>query len=153
MSGTLPRRLGALAVVLVLLAGPATAADSGADLRQFAAHVGLSDGDSFVATVEALRTSGHLPRNYVTKRRAERLGWHPGADLCRVAAGDEIGGDRFMDHAHQLPETAGRRWREADLDEHCGRRGGHRLIWSNDGLYFVTVDHYRSFVPVPAGPP
>ncbi|MBV8535208.1 MAG: ribonuclease, partial [Alphaproteobacteria bacterium] len=92
---------------------------------------------------------GHLPSNYVTKRRAERLGWHAGADLCRVAPGDAIGGDRFQDHAHQLPEAAGRRWREADLDEHCGRRGTHRLIWSNDGLYFVTVDHYRSFVPVP----
>ncbi len=153
MSSTLPRRLCAFAVPVLLFAGPATAADSSADLRQFAARVGLSDVGGFVATVEALRMSGHLPPNYVTKRRAERLGWHPGRDLCRVAPGDEIGGDRFQDRAHQLPRAAGRRWREADLDEHCARRGGHRLVWSNDGLYFVTADHYRTFVPVPAGPP
>jgi len=147
MSVPLPRRLRALALALIVCAGPAVAAD--ADLRQFAARVGLSDVDGFAATVEALRTSGHLPPNYVSKRRAERLGWRPGGDLCRVAPGDAIGGDRFRDRARGLPEAAGRRWREADLDEHCGRRGTHRLIWSDDGLYFVTVDHYRTFVPVP----
>ena len=142
------------AVVLAVAAtSGASAADPAAELRHFAATVGLSDVDGFVTTVDALRAGGQLPPNYVTKRRAERLGWHPGGDLCRVAPGDEIGGDRFTDRAHQLPETAGRRWREADLDEHCGRRGAHRLIWSNDGLYFVTVDHYRTFVPVPPGPP
>jgi len=149
MPALLPRTIRALAVAALLFGGPAIAADSSADLRQFAQRVGLTDLDGFVAAVEVLRTSGRLPPSYVTKRRAERLGWHPGGDLCRVAAGDEIGGDRFLDRAHQLPEAAGRRWREADLDEHCGRRGGHRLLWSNDGLYFVTVDHYRNFVAVP----
>jgi len=149
MPRALPRTIRAFAVFLFMFAGPAAAADSSADLRQFARHVGLSDVDGFATTVGTLRASGHLPPNYVTKRRAERLGWHPGGDLCRVAPGDEIGGDRFQDRARQLPEAAGRRWREADLDEHCSRRGTHRLIWSNDGLYFVTVDHYRTFVPVP----
>jgi ribonuclease T1 len=153
MACLLPRTIRTFAVVLVVFAGPAAAADSNADLKQFAQRVGLSDVDSFVAAVEALRANGRLPPRYVTKHRAERLGWHPGGDLCRVAPGDEIGGDRFRDHAHQLPDAAGRRWREADLDEHCGRRGAHRLIWSNDGLYFVTVDHYRTFLAIPAGAP
>ncbi len=153
MSSPLPRRLRALALALILCAGPAVAAGSHAELQRFARQAGLADVEAFAATVDALRASGRLPSNYVTKRRAERLGWQPGGDLCRVAPGDAIGGDRFRDRAHQLPDAAGRRWREADLDEHCGRRGGHRLIWSDDGLYFVTVDHYRTFVPVPPGPP
>lgn len=152
MLRAVPRTILRLALLLVL-SGPAVAADSAAQLRGFAVTVGLTDADGFVATVEALRATRRLPPRYVTKHRAERLGWHPGRDLCRVAPGDEIGGDRFQDRAHQLPAAAGRRWREADLDEHCGRRGAHRLIWSDDGLYFVTVDHYRTFVAVPASPP
>lgn len=132
-----------------MLGAPAVAADSVLELSQFAEHVGLSDVNGFVNAVESLRSDGHLPPRYVSKRRAERLGWHPGLDLCRIVPGDAIGGDRFNDRAHLLPYAPGRRWREADLDEHCGRRGAHRLIWSNDGLYFVTVDHYRHFIPVP----
>ena len=150
MAHRLPRTIRLLALLLLVLSGPAGAADdSAAALRQFAAHVGLTDVTGFVATVDALRETHRLPPRYVTKRAAERLGWHPGGDLCRVAPGDEIGGDRFYDRARRLPRAPGRRWREADLDEHCGRRGAHRLIWSDDGLTFVTVDHYRSFVPVP----
>ncbi len=149
MACALPRTRRLLLAVLLILGGPALAADSGLALRQFAERAGLSDVGGFVETVEALRADGHLPPRYVTKRRAERLGWHPGLDLCRMVPGDAIGGDAFRDRTHQLPSAAGRRWREADLDERCGRRGAHRLIWSNDGLYFVTVDHYRTFVPVP----
>jgi hypothetical protein len=150
MARILPRTLGFLGLLLLVLASPAGAANDPAPaLRQFAQHVGLTDVDGFVAAIETLRETHHLPPRYVTKRTAERLGWHPGRDLCRVAAGDEIGGDRFYDRQHRLPRASDRRWREADLDEHCGRRGAHRLIWSNDGFYFVTVDHYRSFVPVP----
>ena len=149
MTGALPRMLRVAAVLLLALAGPAAAADSALELGQFAARVGLSDVNGFVETVEALRADGHLPPRYVTKRRAGRAGWHPGLDLCRIVPGDAIGGDRFADRAHALPYAPGRRWREADLDERCGRRGAHRLIWSNDGLYFVTVDHYRHFIAVP----
>lgn len=148
-----PGALGFLAVLLPLLGGPALADDQAAALRQFAARMGLADVAGFIAAVDSLRETHHLPPRYVTKREAERLGWRPGRDLCRVALGDEIGGDRFYDRAHRLPRAPGRRWREADLDEHCGRRGAHRLIWSNDGLTFVTVDHYRSFVPVPGEGP
>ena len=149
MAGAVPRMILRLVLMLLVLGRPAVAADSAAELRSFAMTIGLSDVDGFVATVEALRATRHLPPRYVTKHRAERLGWRPGRDLCRMAPGDEIGGDRFMDRAHQLPAAAGRHWREADLDEHCGRRGAHRLIWSDDGLLFVTVDHYRTFVSVP----
>lgn len=92
---------------------------------------------------------GSLPARYVTKREAEALGWRPGDDLCRVARGRVIGGDRFHNRERRLPEARGRSWREADLDFDCGRRGARRLVFSSDGLIFVTLDHYESFREVP----
>lgn len=41
--------------------------------------------------------------------------------------------------------AAGRIWYEADLNYYEGRRNGHRLLFSNDGLFFVTYDHYKTF--------
>jgi ribonuclease T1 len=137
-----------LAAVLLLAALPSYAADA-RDLRSFAARVGLQNVDAFVETVTTLRRDRRLPASYVSKSDAERLGWRPGADLCRVAPGRAIGGDNFGNRERQLPEAAGRRWREADLDYPCGARGAKRLVWSSDGLIFVTVDHYATFVPVP----
>ena len=43
----------------------------------------------------------------------------------------------------------GRRFFEADLDYAGGSRGARRLVWSSDGLRWVTLDHYRSFREVP----
>ncbi|MBM3651122.1 MAG: ribonuclease, partial [Alphaproteobacteria bacterium] len=63
--------------------------------------------------------------------------------------GRTIGGDPFFNREKRLPEKAGRRWFEADLDAQCARRGAHRLVFSGDGLVFVTTDHYRTFLEVP----
>ncbi|KOO19286.1 ribonuclease, partial [Morganella morganii] len=30
----------------------------------------------------------------------------------------------------------------------CGHRGSDRLLYSGDGLIYVTTDHYRSFQQV-----
>jgi hypothetical protein len=118
-------------------------------LVQFAREVGLADVDEFVETVISLRARRALPERYLTKRAAEALGWRPGDDLCRVAPGRALGGDRFGNRERRLPEASGRVWREADLDFACGRRGPRRLLWSSDGLVFVTVDHYQTFKAVP----
>jgi len=106
--------------------------------------------------VEALRALGashgrSLPPAFVTKRHAQAAGWRPGADLWRVPAlrGKSIGGDRFGNREGSLPGGK-RRWREADLSYRGGRRGAKRLLYSDDGLRFVTVDHYRTFLDVPA---
>jgi hypothetical protein len=143
-----------LALVLSLvfgLAAPAAAQRAGEDvaLRGFARQVGLVDADSFVAAVTALRAGGKLPDRWITKAEAERRGWHPGDDLCRAARGKAIGGDRFGNYERRLPEANGRQWREADLDYACGRRGAKRLLWSSDGMIYVTVDHYANFREVP----
>ena len=90
-----------------------------------------------------------LPAAFVTKQRARSLGWKPGKNLWSVIAlkGSSIGGDRFNNREGRLPDN---KWREADLGYKGGRRGGKRLIFSRDGARFVTVDHYRTFVEVPA---
>ncbi len=139
-------------IAALLLLAPASSlalAFSGHDLHAFALRAGLSQTEEFAETVTALRETKRLPPRYVTKREAEKLGWKPGADLCRVAPGKAIGGDAFGNREKRLPETAGRRWREADLDYACGTRNAKRLVWSSDGLIYVTTDHYGTFREVP----
>lgn len=136
-------------LLALALSSAALARDTTAELRAFAQTVGLAQTEEFVETVMSLRETKHLPARYVTKKGAEALGWKPGADLCRTAPGRAIGGDSFGNREKRLPEAAGRRWREADLDYACGRRGPKRLVWSSDGLIFVTVDHYATFKEVP----
>jgi hypothetical protein len=146
---TEPRRLaGAVAIFLLALITPLQARDA-PDLREFAARAGLQDTSGFADTMTVLRSNGRLPARYLTKHAAEALGWKPGQDLCRAAPGRAIGGDNFSNRERRLPDKRDRRWHEADLDYACGARGPKRLVWSSDGLAFVTVDHYTSFVPVP----
>lgn len=143
------RRLLILLLALIL-AGPAAAqGNDETRLKHFARQVRLVDVDAFIETVRSLRSERRLPARYLTKNEAERMGWRPGSDLCRVARGRSIGGDRFGNYEGRLPARPGRSWREADLDFNCGRRGAKRLVFSSDGLIFVTVDHYESFREVP----
>ncbi len=145
------RGLAGMTVVLVvaLFLSTIALAFSGEELRAFARHAGLSQAEAFAETVTTLRDTKALPPRYVTKREAEKLGWKPGQDLCRVAPGKAIGGDNFSNREKRLPETAGRRWREADLDYACGKRGTRRLVWSSDGLIYLTTDHYGTLREVP----
>lgn len=139
----------AVIVCVLFLAAPAAAqlADAPA-LAAFAQRIGLRDVDGFVETVRGLRTDRRLPARYARKDEAAAHGWH-GGGLCGAWPGHTIGGDAFHNVAKSLPAAPGRSYREADLDADCKSRGPKRLIFSNDGLLFVTVDHYNSFVPVP----
>lgn len=93
-----------------------------------------------------VRTYGHLPSNFVTKKEAEAAGWDGGA-LDRVLPGKCIGGDYFGNYENQLPKAKGRRYTECDLNTlGAKRRGPERLIFSNDGLIYYTPDHYESFI-------
>jgi len=138
-----------LALVLLLLGLPALALSPG-ELDRFARAHGIQDVPGFVETVTGLRGEGRLPPRYLTKREAQRAGWSPGRNICAVLTGRAIGGDLFKNAERQLPESRGRSLREADLDTPCGNhRGAKRLVFSTDGLQFVTVDHYKSFTQVP----
>ncbi len=86
-----------------------------------------------------------LPAWYLTKSEARRQGWEPGkGNLCQILPGRAIGGDRFSNREKVLPEKQGRRWFEADVNYDCGRRGSDRMLYSSDGLIYVTSDHYRN---------
>jgi ribonuclease T1 len=89
-----------------------------------------------------------LPAKFVNKQEARIRGWKPGKDLWSVRAlrGSSIGGNRFRNLEGRLPEQ---KWREADLDYKGGHRGGKRLVFSRNGVQFVTMDHYKTFTEVP----
>ena len=142
--------LRGVALVLLLWGGPCFAQLSGdaQTLAAFAEQVGLRDVPAFVETVRTLRDTGHLPPRYVTKDEARARGWR-GGGLCSVWPGHVIGGDVFNNFGRQLPGGPGRVYHEADLDTGCGPRGAKRLIYSSEGLIFVTVDHYNNFTQVP----
>ncbi len=91
-----------------------------------------------------------LPPRFVTKNRARKLGWKPGKDLwaSEKLKGKSIGGDAFSNREGRIPNGK-RVWHEADLDYTGGRRGPKRIVYSNDGLRQITVDHYQTFKEVP----
>ncbi|HEI8867128.1 TPA: ribonuclease N [Serratia odorifera] len=99
--------------------------------------------------VRYLQQHQRLPGYYITKKQAREQGWNAGdGNLCSVLPGKAIGGDRFSNREGRLPAAHQRVWREADINYQCGRRGADRLLYSSDGLIFVTRDHYKNFIRV-----
>lgn len=89
---------------------------------------------------------GKLPDNFLTKAEAEALGWDSSKNyLSDVAPGKSIGGDRFGNYEGLLPTASGRQYHEADCYYTEGKRNAYRLVYSTDGLYFYTEDHYETF--------
>lgn len=104
-------------------------------------------------TVAHLNQTGRLPETYLTHDEARALGWEPGKALGNHAPGAQIGGSPYRNDIGNLPEAPGRLWFEADIGltdtMRRSNQPGTRLVWSSDGLAFVTSDHYISFVRLP----
>lgn len=94
--------------------------------------------------VKYLKEHQELPEYYITKKEAQKEGWQSG-DLCNVIPGKAIGGDHFGNFEKRLPQKNGREYREADINYDCGKRTADRVVYSNDGLIFITKDHYQTF--------
>lgn len=93
-----------------------------------------------------LKKHQRLPDYYITKGEARKLGWVASdGNLCEVLPGKAIGGDRFGNREGKLPKKTGRQYFEADLNYNCGRRNADRVVYSNDGLIYLTKDHYKTF--------
>lgn len=90
-----------------------------------------------------------LPENYITKDDAEERGWVSIKGILREKVpGATIGGDEYSNDGGELPKCLGRKWYEADINYTGGYRGKHRILYSNDGLIFVTYDHYNTFYEI-----
>ena len=85
-----------------------------------------------------------LPDNYITKKEAQSLGWH-GGPLKKYAPGKSIGGDRFTNRQHVLPDSDSK-YIECDINANGTQRGAERIVY-NTGDYkvYYTDDHYNTF--------
>ena len=96
-----------------------------------------------------LKYKGKLPDYYITRERAFDLGWDRKAgNLGEVAPGCMIDGGIYHNLDGVLPKKRGRIWYEADINYEKGRRNTDRILYSSDGLIFITLDHYETFIEV-----
>ena len=114
------------------------AADSGGEWE-----LPITDPQQIVNYLDAF---GTLPDNFLTKKEAQALGWNSSYNYVGdVAPGMSIGGDRFGNYEGMLPDRKGRTWYECDANYKGKKRGAERVLFSSDGLYYYTRDHYKSF--------
>ena len=166
--GKLTRRLLAAILALVLAAGCLCLASAEEDWREALRKAfGLSDDASDAKQPEATQPAepqfelpvtdaqqivnylsiySELPENFITKKEAQWLGWDSRYNYVGdVAPGMSIGGDWFGNYDRRLPAKKGRSWHECDVNYRGKKRGAERLIFSSDGLYYYTNDHYQTF--------
>ena len=91
---------------------------------------------------------GRLPNYYISKKEISNLGWKPGKSPKKFAPNKMIAGGIYRNRNNHLPQIIGRVWYEADINYYEGKRNRHRLLWSNDGLIFVTYNHYSTFYEI-----
>ena len=68
--------------------------------------------------------------------------------LGTIEAGKMIFGGVYYNDDNKLPSRPGRIWYEADINYISGWRNNSRVVFSNDGLIFVTYDHYDTFFEI-----
>ena len=95
-----------------------------------------------------LKYTGRLPENYISWEQLQSLGWKRGERPSKYSSGKMLGGMLYYYADGHLPNGSGRVWHEADINYTHGRRNTHRIVWSNDGLIFVTYDHYQTFYEI-----
>ncbi len=90
-----------------------------------------------------------LPEYYLTPEQAKTNGWKPKlANLSTACPNKMIFGGEYYNENQHLPNKEGRIWYEADINFKYGYRNSQRLVYSNDGLVFVTYDHYKTFFEI-----
>lgn len=96
-----------------------------------------------------LKVNGTLPDYYITYKQAMKEGWEPQkGDLFLKCPGKMIFRGIYQNKNGHLPQKAGRVWYEADINYERGYRNKQRVLFSNDGLIFVTYDHYYTFIEI-----
>lgn len=96
-----------------------------------------------------LKNYGILPMYYITSEQAINRGWDAKkGDLFLKCPGKMLFGGVYKNRNEHLPMLPGRIWYEADINYVFGYRGTERILFSNDGLIFVTYDHYNTFIEI-----
>ncbi len=96
-----------------------------------------------------LKYHNTLPDYYITNEKAFLQGYQPLlGNLAIVAPGKMLTKGIYKNRNGNLPTAYGRVWYEADINYVYGYRNGHRILFSNDGLIFVTYDHYMTFYEI-----
>lgn len=113
-------------------------------------EVGYATKDGIMGADYWLYYKHKLPDIYITKSQAKALGWKPQkGNLAEVAPQNMIGGDIYNNDDDRLPSAPNRIWYEADISYTSGFRSMcDRILYSNDGLIFVTKDHYETFYEI-----
>ncbi|MBQ7343910.1 MAG: phage head morphogenesis protein [Clostridia bacterium] len=110
--------------------------------------VGTATIDGALGADAFLIYTKRLPKNYITFSDAKLLGWiSTEGNLDVVAPGKMVYGEH-LNKERKLPSAPGRKWYEADINYSGGYRGSDRLLFSSDGLIFVSYDHYKTYYEV-----
>lgn len=108
-----------------------------------ATNIGENGADFFLSNFNM------LPDYYINKKHAQKSGWKDWkGNLSEVLPGKMIGGDLYRNKELKLPHAPGRTWFEADINYTSGYRNRQRILYSSDGLIFVTYDHYQTFYEI-----
>lgn len=103
--------------------------------------------------IDSLRATGKLPGNFYTKDQARAMGWEEGKAFGNFVKDGQIGGDEFNNTTGIMPDGRFRIWYEADVAINPmmkrSKQPGWRLLYSNDGLAYVTSDHYKTTYRLP----
>ena len=112
-------------------------------------EVGTATEDGVLGADMYLMYEQALPDSYITKNEARSIGWMQSlGNLDVVAPGKMLFGGRHMNSEGKLPSAPGRIWYEADINYAGGYRGHYRILFSNDGLIFVSYDHYKTYYEI-----
>ena len=76
------------------------------------------------------------------------MGWKPSKPPAKYTPGKMIFGGDYSNKDGELPEAPWRVWYEADINYISGRRNAHRVLFSSDGLIFVSYDHCKTFYEI-----
>jgi guanyl-specific ribonuclease Sa len=148
--------LSVLAVIIVLLFGGIfglnvfdnnTAADVSTNTSQ---NISVQEDGEYITVEEVsayIKEFHKLPKNYITKKEAQNLGWQ-GGPLKKYAPGKSIGGDVFTNRQGILPHIESK-YIECDIDANGTSRGAKRIVYSTeDYKVYYTDDHYATFKQV-----
>lgn len=148
--------LSVLAVIIVLLFGGIfglnvfdnnTAADVSTNTSQ---NISVQEDGEYITVEEVsayIKEFHKLPKNYITKKEAQNLGWQ-GGPLKKYALGKSIGGDVFTNRQGILPHIESK-YIECDIDANGTSRGAKRIVYSTeDYKVYYTDDHYATFKEV-----